>query len=268
VIPLPSGETLVVGARLGAGAFGIVHEAVDDFENRVVIKTLTPSGGTYQQVKERWEREFSALSLFRHPHITHVYNWVEHNAAFSIVIERCDGTLADLMGMVPNFDGTAWIRAIARCLLSGIHFIHSQGYVHKDIHLGNVFYMFHRNEMAAPANSMTFKIGDLGISNLETNIDTFFGTLLAQWMLPPEYLRPDLYGVVGQTTDLYHAALLLLSVYHGRALHFTQAEILDGLPRQMAEQLPEPWATALGKALRRTVAQRTQTALEFWHDIR
>lgn len=265
-IPLPSGETLHVGQRLGSGNFGIVHEAADDFENAVVVKTLSPKGGTYDEVKEQWTREITNLSRLRHPHITHVYNWFEHNYAFSIVIERCNGTIESLFA-IPGYDGYAWARPIARCLLSGIHFIHSQGYVHKDIHSGNVFWMIHRNEMgAAPTPSMTFKIGDLGISRLATEID-FFGTVLAQWMLPPEFLAPAQFGLVGPQTDIYHIGLLLLSVLKGHNVQFDVAAILDGAPRRMAETLPAPWGSALEKALRRTVVHRTQSALEFWHSL-
>lgn len=54
VIPLASGETLTIGAEIGRGAFGIVHEAVDDFENRLVVKTLSPQMGTYAAVRENW----------------------------------------------------------------------------------------------------------------------------------------------------------------------------------------------------------------------
>lgn len=266
-VELPSGELLHIGAQLGNGAFGIVHEAVDDFENELVVKTLSPQSGTYEKVKENWEREINALSLLRHPNITHVHGWFEHRNAFSIVIERCSGTINDLFS-IPDYNGYSWARPIARCLLSGIHFIHSQGYVHKDIHSGNVFFLVHRNEVGpAGEPSVTFKIGDLGISRLATEID-FFGTVLAQWMLPPEFLNPSQFGRVGPQTDIYHAGLLLLSVLHGQNLDFDRVAILDGAPRKMAEKLPPPWGVALEKALRRTVSQRTQTALEFWRDVR
>ncbi|TKD03429.1 serine/threonine protein kinase [Polyangium fumosum] len=263
---LPTGETITVGKRLGNGAFGLVHEAVDDFDNALVVKTLSPRNRTYEEIKANWEREIQALSTLRHPHITHVYSWFEHQNAFSIVIERCTGTLKDLFAM-PGYDGSVWMRPIARCILSGIHFVHSQGYVHKDIHSGNIFWLMHRNEMdATPASSVTFKIGDLGISRLATEID-FFGTVLAQWMLPPEFLAPDRFGYVGPQTDIYHAGLLLLSVWHGQDLQFEKSQILDGLPRSVAADLPPPWGPALEKALRRTVAQRTQTAVELWRDL-
>ena len=65
-----------------------------------------------------------------------------------------------------------------------------------------------------------------------------------------------------------HAGLLLLSVLYGQSLNFDESAILDGAPRKIAETLPTPWGAALGKALRRRVNQRTQTALEFWQDLR
>jgi serine/threonine protein kinase len=263
---LPGGEIVTIGQRIGNGSFGVVHEAFDDFDNQLVVKTLSPQNQTYEQVRNNWAREIHNLSTLRHPHITHIYNWFEHQNAFSIVIERCTGTIAELIA-TPGFDGNLWARPIARCLLSGIHFIHSQGYVHKDIHPGNVFWSMHRNELGiTPSPSVTFKIGDLGISKLAHEID-FFGTVLAPWMLPPEHLDPGNFGFVSSQTDIYHAGLLLLSVLHGQILKFDRAQILDGVPRQMATGLPEPWGTALEKALRRTVAQRTQSAVELWRAL-
>lgn len=140
------------------------------------------------------------------------------------------------------------------------------GYVHKDIHPGNVLWSFVRNELVPTNNqSLTFKIGDLGISRLETEID-FMNTTLAPWMHPPEFLDHAQFGVVGRQTDLYHAALLL-AVLQGAEPTFTREEILDGAPRKKAEALGPPYGPALAKALRRQLADRTQTAFEFWKDL-
>jgi serine/threonine protein kinase len=111
----------------------------------------------------------------------------------------------------------------------------------------------------------SFKIGDLGISNLETDINVF-NTILAQWMLPPEYLNPE-FGTIGRTVDIYHAALLLLSLLLGQSPAFTREQILDDTPRKVTEGLSSPFAPAISRALRRHVADRTHSALDFWRDI-
>jgi len=94
-----------------------------------------------------------------------------------------------------------------------------------------------------------------------------FNTTLAQWMVPPEFLNPTEFGAIDHRIDIYQCGLLLLAVLHGRPLALTRQQVLEGVPRQMAEALPPPFNFALSKALRRHVAYRTASAMEFWRDL-
>ncbi|MEZ5494496.1 MAG: hypothetical protein R3E61_07905 [Pseudomonadales bacterium] len=80
----------------------------------------------------------------------------------------------------------------------------------------------------------SFKVGDLGISRLESDIN-IFGTMLAQWMFPPEAINPIEFGIVGKSTDIYHVGLLLLAVMPIECQTFQKEEVLSGVPRQLAE---------------------------------
>jgi serine/threonine-protein kinase len=113
---------------------------------------------------------------------------------------------------------------------------------------------------------ITFKIGDLGITNLEAEMDVF-NTMVGKWMMPPEFLKPDQYGKIGKQVDIYHAGLLFLSLLLGRIPTFTERDILDGGPRNMAEGLKSIYSPAIAKSLRRHVENRTQTAIDFWKDV-
>jgi serine/threonine-protein kinase len=119
---------------------------------------------------------------------------------------------------------------------------------------------------AGGAPRVSFKLGDLGITRVESDI-RIVGTIMAPWMLPPEALAPAAYGTVGRPTDVYHAALLLLSVLRRTVPSFTEAEILAGVPQQVAQGLASPYAPALANALRPRVMHRIQTPLEFWREI-
>jgi serine/threonine-protein kinase len=111
-----------------------------------------------------------------------------------------------------------------------------------------------------------FKIGDLGISRLEGDIN-LFNTILAQWMVPPEYLDPTEFGVIDKHVDIYHVGLLLLSLLINKVPTFSHEEILSGAPKRVAETLSSPYAPPIARALRRHVIHRTQTALDMWRDI-
>jgi serine/threonine protein kinase len=267
ITSLMTGNSYTMGRILGEGAFGTVYEATDAWLNELAVKVLKPRG-TYEQIQQAATSEFQKLLQLRHSHVTHVVDAFEFQHTFYIVTERCFAPLSDLFRM-EQLNGIVWVRPVARCLLQAVHFLHVAGYVHQDIHFGNVFMQYHRNEMGGNdtnAISMTFKLADLGIAKLFTEIDSQ-NTLLNGSMLPPEFLNADLFGQLGHQVDIYHCGLLLLQLCIGRPLHFINEEILAGVPRQMAEQLPAPYNMALSKALRRNVAHRTQSALELWRDL-
>ena len=261
-----NGRIYRIGNKIGDGAFGDVFECTDEWANGLVAKVLRPLNRTYEEVRAEWLRELNALAQFRHPNVTFVYDAIEHEDTFYLILERCEFTLNTLMTM-PGYDGRQWLPYVAGDVLQAVEFIHASGYVHKDLHAGNVFVSWVRDKMVPQKQPVwQFKVGDLGISRLESDID-FLGTVLAQWMLPPEYLNPGEFGVVARTTDIYHVGLLLLRMLSPDALAFTAEDIVSGRPRQLAEQLDSPFSEAIAKALRRHAADRTQSAIQLWRDI-
>jgi serine/threonine-protein kinase len=260
------GRNYSLGKYIGEGSWGVIYHCTDDWENELVAKILKPRNRTYEAVKDEWTKELSNLVKLRHPNITFVYDSFEYRDTFYIIIERCDHTIHELI-VTPNIDGEEWLPVVAHSVLQGIAFIHKEGYVHKDIHPGNVFSSLIRDKKVPTKDPViVFKIGDLGITNLETEMDVF-NTMVGRWMIPPEFLKPDQYGKIGKQVDMYHAGLVFLSLLLGHIPTFTDKDILDGGPRIMAEGLNSIYSPAIAKALRRHVGTRTQTALEFWKDI-
>ena len=256
-----------IGNEIGHGSFGIVFECSDDWSNTLAAKVLVPNQKPYDLIRDNWLLEIKNLLLMRHPNITFIYDAFEYRDTFYIITERCYWTIRDLIKEIPNFQGNLWIRPVARCLLQAVHYLHTYGYVHKDIHSGNVFTSLTRNEVAPNLpGAIAFKLGDLGISKLAGDIN-FFNTILAEWMLPPEYLKPEEFGTIDQRMDIYHCGLLFLQILIGKELNFNHDQIISGEPRMLAEGLPSPYGFAIGKALRRHGVQRTQSAMELWHDL-
>jgi serine/threonine-protein kinase len=255
----------VVGEVLGQGGYGTAYACRDQWDNSLVLKVLVPRQQTYEQVRASWEREISSLLTLRHPNITYVYDAFELAYTFHIVVERCGGSLSDLF-TTPNYSGDEWLLPIARCVLQGIGYMHDNGYVHKDVHLRNVFWTYLRNELL-PSNSqsVSFKIGDLGIARLASDVDVFRPTV--PWMHAPEAIDPATFGLPGHVTDLYNVGLVLLAVALGAEPSFTQSEIVAGAPAQLAARLRPPLGTAIFKALAPMVARRTKSAYELWCDL-
>jgi serine/threonine protein kinase len=109
-------------------------------------------------------------------------------------------------------------------LLQAVHFLHTNGYAHQDIHAGNVLTSFAKDEMD-PDNpgAIQFKLGDLGVARLFNEIDET--NTRAEWMLPPEVLDPSDFGPMDHRIDIYHCGLLFLCLAHGQELNFTSDEI-------------------------------------------
>jgi serine/threonine-protein kinase len=255
-----------MGGKIGEGHFGMVYACFDTWGNDLAAKVMKPLA-PYEKVKAATEAELNKLIVLRHPHITYVFDAFEYRDSFYIITERCYCPLTSLFSEVGDtFKGALWIRAVARCLLQAVQYIHNNQYVHQDIHLGNVFAAFTKDEMVVEGpGAMHFKLGDLGVAKLFSEIDAT--NTRAQWMLPPEVLDSSEFGVLDHRMDIYHCGLLFLHILHGSELRFTAEEIREGKPRELALQLPAPFNFALEKALRRHVAYRTASAMELWRDL-
>lgn len=262
-----NGINYFIGQVLGNGSFGVVYECLDEWNNRLVAKVLSPNDKPYEQVRYEWEKELNHLKNLRHPNITYIHQAFECRDTFYIIIERCEITLKQLTSQY-GFNGSLWLPYIARDILHGLDFIHSHGYVHKDLHLENIF-LSNQYDLLFPYKVpvSSFKIADFGITNLEGFVRQP-NTLLAQWMLAPEALNSQSFGLVGRKMDIYHVALILLQVLMGNQINFSNEEILAGLPRKTAESLNSPYSYVLSKALRRHVDTRTSSAIEMWRDIK
>ncbi len=210
--------------------------------------TTTTTGNTYTMGEKIGEGNFGI-----------VFN------TFYLITERCFCPLINLFSL-PKFEGLVWLMPLARCLLQAVHYIHVNQYAHQDIHLGNVFTAFAKDELQPnEPGAIQFKLGDLGVTKLFGEINA--QNTRAQWMLPPEVLDPAEYGPLDHRIDLYHVGLLLLQLASSKVMQFSRDEILAGRPRDLALALPPPHSFALEKALRRHVVYRTANAMELWRDL-
>jgi serine/threonine-protein kinase len=264
ITSLATGNTYTMGNPIGEGHFGLVFSCVDFWGNDLAAKILKPVD-TYDHVRVSAEAEFRKLLVLRHPNITYIFDAFEYRDTFYIVTERCYCPLTQLFSL-KDFNGLVWLVPIARCLLQAVHYIHLNQYAHQDIHLGNVFAAFAKNEMCpTEPGAIQFKVGDLGVAKLFNELDVT--NTLADWMRPPEAIDPTEFGPIDHRIDIYHVGLLLLQFAYSQELRFSREEILAGRPRDMALKLLTPYRFALEKALRRHVPFRTASAMELWRDL-
>ena len=227
---------------------------------------LLPRNRPYEEIRGEWLRELQNLQQLRHPQITFIHAAFEYRDTFYLIVEKCAFSLKVLIED-PDIIGEIWLPYVSRDILNGLQYIHDHGYIHKDLHAGNILISQQRDTMVPNKDPVwRFKIGDLGISRLEENIRPF-DTVIAKWMLPPEHLKPEAFGFIGKHVDIYHVGLLLLSLLLSRTPDFTQDDIVAGRPRELAEGLSSKYAETIARALRRHVDARTPSAIEMWREI-
>lgn len=264
ITSLATGNSYTMGNQIGEGYFGRVFSCVDVWGNDMAAKVLKPIG-SYEKVRALAEAEFKKMVVLRHPNITYVFDAFEFRDTFYIITERCYCPLTQLFSL-KDFNGFAWLMPIARCLMQAVHYIHLNQYAHQDIHPGNVFAAFAKDEMRPrDPGAIHFKLGDLGVAKLFGELDS--ANTRADWMLPPEAIDPVEFGPIDHRIDIYHVGLLLLQLTYSHELRFSRDEILAGRPREMALDLLAPYNFILEKTLRRHVAYRTTTAMELWREL-
>lgn len=258
--------TYKIENSIAEGAFGIVYACTDEWNNRLVAKVLKPENVPPEAHEQRVLKELNALLLVRHPNVIHVFDAFALKGTYYIITERCDQTLGDLLKLA-NFTPGVWFLPIARCLLQAVHFVHVQNLAHCDIHLGNVFVRFVPDELLPNEHAAsTFKLGDFGLAKVVSSVSAE-GTFLNS-IRPPEAINPDEFGPIDHRVDVFQIGLILLQILHGHRIEFDQAQILDGVPRKLAENLNSPEGDALARMLRRHVSARTFTALQAWLDLK
>ncbi len=163
-------NTYTIGVKIGEGFFSVVFACSDVWNNELAVKVLKPKD-TYEKIRENAEGEFRRLMALRHPNITFVYDAFEYQNTFYIVTERCAGTISEFINS-PKYNGRLWLMPIARQLLQAVDYLHLNKYVHQDIHGGNIFSTFIKDEIIPDeVQALQFKLGDLGVSKLLYDVD-------------------------------------------------------------------------------------------------
>ena len=253
-----------IGAELGRGAYGVVlagrHRQLG---REVAIKQLSPGLVTDGTVRSRFLAEAQVLASIDHPHIVPVYDYVEHDDACILVMERLAG-------------GTVWSRfvnrgfdqptacAIALVVCSGLSSAHNHGVLHRDMKPENVLF----------GEDRVLKVTDFGIARVLGEDDTL-ATRAGEILGTPAYMAPEQASGadLGPTTDVYATGVMLYELLSGRLPYPEEGGSLAIVMRHINEDatpladvapgVPPHLANVVMQALARNPADRFQTAEAF-----
>ena len=130
------------GARLGRGAFAVVHRAYDrQLEKNVAVKAVSlPADevGSESFTKKRLLREVGLLRTLKHPNIISLYDSFEEPNELHLILELLEGcTLAKCLAKRGALR-EAEAAEVARQLVDALAYMHSLGVIHRDVKPENI----------------------------------------------------------------------------------------------------------------------------------
>ncbi len=253
-----------LGRRLGAGGFGVVHEALDEtLDRRVAVKVIPVEATPASSGRDRWatpvraRREAIAAARLEHPGIVAIYDAGEDDGARYLVSELVEGrTLAQLEADGELTDRDALRVGLALC--DALEHAHGRGVVHRDVKPPNVLVPDRPRTWRGAAKLADFGVAMLAGDDPLTMTGDIVGTLA--YMAPEQAAAEP----VDARADLYALALVLyeglagVNPVRGPSPAETARRVGKPIPSlaRHRRDLPAELIAALDRALRTAPAER------------
>jgi len=244
---------------------GVVYRARDPLINRLVaLKTITASGGDYQNLLQRFYREAQSAGGLQHPNIVTIYELGDEEGVAFIAMELIEGhNLEEVISRrlaVPL--PLKLVYAMQAC--TALDYAHKRGIVHRDIKPGNM--MVNKEGVV--------KVVDFGIARVLETSKTQTGMLIGTFA----YMSPEQYHGehADERSDLWSFGVLLyeLLCYQRPFVGDTPASLMlnicqhDPRPlRELAPDCPPELETLVARLLRKSPNERYQSMEELLVDL-
>jgi len=166
--------------EIGHGSFGAVYYARHNLTNEVVaIKKMSYNG---KQSVEKWQdilKEIRFLTRLKHPNCIAYHGCYLKESTVWLVMEYCLGSASDIIEVHKCPLREEEISAICAGCVSGLHYLHSAGRIHRDVKAGNILL----------TDSGVIKLADFGSASIASPANSFVGT--PYWMAPEVILAMD-----------------------------------------------------------------------------
>jgi serine/threonine-protein kinase len=252
--------------RVGRGGMGTVYRAVDEMLHRDVAVKVLNAELNDPEIGRRFRAEAVTIARLNHPGIATIYELVEHDGQWLMVMEFVRGET--LESMITRLGPLSPQRATDLCTqtLEALAHAHAMGVVHRDLKPANLMI----------TESGSVKIMDFGIARVAGSEHlTSAGFLLGTpAFMAPEQVRGE---EIDGRTDLYAMGVVFFHLVTAKfpfkgetPFAMAQARLNDEptLARAMREGLPAWIESIVARALARKPDERFQTADAFREALR
>jgi serine/threonine-protein kinase len=248
LIDVVIGRRYRLGARIGAGSMGVVHEAMDLETNRpVAVKIVHSHFADCPEVAERFRREVLAANAANSEYVLRVLDeGSDPTFGTYLVTERLFGEDLDARLQRSRRLDVHEAVAIAIQVARGLAPIHAAGVVHRDLKPANIF-------LTRDANGVQgVKVLDFGIARLRaseawttiTNVGVAVGT--------PVYMSPEQAAAlddVDSRTDVWSVCAILFEMLAGRTPFLDEGSAAEVMLQIVTDRAPwirnvAPWVPA------------------------
>ena len=246
-------EGYTIQRAAGRGGFGEVYYAVSDGGREVAIKAVQ----NYEQIELRG---ISHCMNLKSPHLVTIFDVKrnDRNEPF-VIMEYVSGpSLRDLLTESPHGLGVQKAAFFLREIAKSLSYLHECGVVHRDLKPSNIFY-----------ENGYVKVGDYGLAKAISASRHSGHTITVGTV---HYMAPEIgAGSYNRSIDIYALGVLLYEMLTGDVpfIGSSPAEILmkhmTATPE--VDNIEEPFAHVIKKALAKDPADRYQTVQEMVEDL-
>lgn len=242
--------------EIGHGSFGAVYYARDEISREVVaIKKMSFSGFLFKESAEKWQditRELIVLSNLNHRNTIQFKGcYLKDNTAW-LVMEYCLGSTSDIVEVHKKPLKEEEIAAICTDALSGLEYLHSFRYIHRDVKAGNILL----------TENGTVKLADFGSATMNSPANSFVGS---PYWIAPELILAMEEGTYDVKVDIWSLGITCIELAERKPPYFNMNamsalyHIAQNDPPQLNRatgQWSEKFHTFLGSCLRKDPNER------------